>query len=171
MAEYPSGLPIPQIDGYEVEIDYGMNAVTFENGNRRQRRQYKKERYFFRFSVVLDMIQLWTWQSWANKYGYDWHFMNLQSNYSGTAGKAVIPHYIRYISDISIDPADRENYRVSVQAEMDVNTLPTGTITVSGNWYVARTPSNPPTDYIIAGTPATPSANIIIAGNPGTPAA
>lgn len=171
MTDYPGSLPAPQIEGYQVEIDYGTTGVTFENGNRRQRKGFRKERHFFQYSLVLDINELWTWQSWANQYGYDWHYEDMVSNYSGTTGKALIPHYIRYISDINIEPVDRDYFRVSLQAEMDLNTLPTGTIVVSGNWYVARTPSNPPTDRILAGTPAAPSANIIIAGTPGTPAA
>lgn len=171
MSAYPSTLPCPQIEGYQVDIDYGVSGVTFENGNRRQRRQFRQERHYFTFSLVLTTAQLWTWQSWANQFGYDWHYMNLESNYSGLAGQTLIPHYIRYISDISIEAVDIDYFRVSVQAEMDVDTLPIGVVEFTGDWLIANTPAAPATDRIIAGTPAAPATDFIIAGSPAAPAA
>lgn len=171
MTDFPSTLPCPQIEGYQVEIDHGVTGVTFENGNRRQRKQFKRERYYFQFSLVLTTEELWTWQSWANRFGYDWHKMNLVSHYSGSVGQVLLPHTIRYTGDISIELVDVDHYRVSVQAEMDGATVPTGVVNFTGNWIIAKTPAGPSTDWIIAKTPAAPSTDIIIAGSPGFPAA
>lgn len=171
MTAYPSTLPCPQIDGYQVDVDYGVTAVTFEHGNTRQRRSASRERHVFNLSVVLTLPELWTWQSWANKYAYDWHQMNLESHYAGLAGKIFVAHTIRYISDLTIEPIDADYMRVSFQAEMDMDTLPAGVVQPSGNWIIARTPGNAATDWIIAKTPASPSTDTITAGTPVTPAA
>lgn len=173
MSNYPSTLPSPQLSGYQVVVDYGMSSVTFEHGNTRQRRGVKQERYFFTYSVVLTQYELWIWQSWANQYGYDYHYEYLETHYSGMTSSRAIPHYIRYISDITITPIDLERFVVTLQAEMDPNTRPLGVVEFTGNWYVGGTPAAPSnSNSIIAGTPASPSnSNTIIAGSPGFPAA
>jgi hypothetical protein len=171
MTDYPSTLPCPQIEGYQVDVDYGMTAVTFEHGNKRQRRSAKNERHIFSLSLVLTLPQLWTWQSWANQFGYSWHKISLESHYAGLAGKTLVAHTIRYISDITIEPVDADYMRVSFQAEMDMDTLPAGVVQPSGNWVIGGTPPAPSPNWIIAGTPPAPSTDTITAGTPATPAA
>lgn len=173
MTDYPSTLPGPQIAEYGVSNLFGLSSVRFDRGNKRQRRGSKRDRIVFSLSFVLTTQELWVWQSWANASGYDWHTMDLESAWSGLAasGETLIPHTVRYISDISIQPLGAGYHRVMVQAEMDVNTLPQGVVVQTGNWYVARTPSNPATDRIIAGSPSSPSTDVIIAGTPSLPAA
>ena len=168
---YPSSLPCPQLSDYQLNIDYGMQAVTFENGHRRQRKAFKQKRMVFSLSFVLTNAQLWTWQSWANKYGYDWHWMNLESNFSGAVGSNVSGHYIRYITDIAIEPVDHKYFRVVVQAEMDLNTTPQGAIAFTGNWIVGGTPAAPAANFYVGQTPSAPSTDFIIAGTPEAPAA
>lgn len=173
MAGYPSTLPTPSIEGYQSQVDYGYSGVTFENGNRRQRKRYRQEIYQFSFSLILTSEQLWTWQSWANDFGYSWHWMKMQSNYVGAGGATVLLHYIRYTSDISIEALDGPYFRVTVQAEMDINTLPQGVAVNTGNWIRAGTPASPSnSNTYIAGTPASPSnSNTVISGTPSYPAA
>lgn len=171
MADYPSSLPRPEIEGYQVQVDYGHSAVTFENGNRRQRKAFKKERTSFQFSLVLTTAQLWTWQSWANDSGYEWHWMNLQTDFVGNTPARVTPHYIRYTDDISIEAIDTTHFRVTVMAEMDLNTAPQNPAGFSGNFIEAKKPATVATDIISAQTPVAPSTDIIIAGAPGSLAA
>ena len=172
MAQYPVGLPIAQVSDYAVDINHGVSSVLFERGNTRQRHFARQERHSFTISIVLSLADLWTWQSWANQYGYDWHYMPMVSNYSGFTGSKPVPHYIRYTSDISIQMLGADYVRVSVQAELDVNTLPQGAVDFTGNWYVGGTPAAPSSsNWILGGTPAAPSANNIIAGSPAYPAA
>lgn len=173
MAQYPATLPGPLVAEYGVNNVFGLTAVRFENGGSRQRRGAKRDRIVFALSFHFSTAQLWTWQSWANGEGYSWHTMELESAWSGLSGtgETVIPHTVRYISDIVIEPLGAGYVKATVQAEMDVNTLPQGIVVQTGTWYVARTPSNPATDRIIAGTPAAPSADVIIAGTPDLPAA
>ncbi len=168
--QYPSGLPNALVQDYRVEVSHGVSAVAFERGNTRQRRSVNTKRHVFGLSMIFTMPQLWEWQSWANAYGYDWHYMDMISSYSGASG--AIPHLVRYIGDISFQTVDLEHVRVSVQAEMDLNTLPLGDIVPSGDWIIAGTPAAPSnSNSIQAGTPAAPSTDFIIAGTPGVPAA
>lgn len=172
MASYPGFLPAPQVASYATETIVGVSAVTFERGNTRQRRSIRRERIVFNLAMVFDIPQLWAWQSWANQYGYDWHTMNLQSHYAGLAGSTLIPHLVRYISDIQIEPVGFDQVRVSLQAEMDANTLPGGFVDFTGNWYLGGTPAAPSSaNSVLGGTPASPSTNFIVAGSPGNPAA
>ena len=128
----------------------------------------------FVLSLVLSTAQLWQWQNWANAYAYDWHWMKLASDLAGFRADPLIGHYIRYISDISIEPLDAKYFRVSVQAEMDLNTVPVGIFDPTGNWIVARTPASPSSpDVVFAENAAgvAPATDNIAAGYPGLPAA
>ncbi len=170
--QYPLGLPAPLVSGYQVDVAYGVTAVTFERGNTRQRKSVTTQRHTFGLSFVFTVPELWTWQSWANRYGYDWHYINLISSYSAANANRAIPHLVRYIGDISFQIVDLEHVRVSVQAEMDLNTLPQGDVILTGNWIIGGTPASPSnSNSILAGTPAAPSTDFIVAGSPGTPAA
>jgi hypothetical protein len=168
MTAYPSSLPLPQIEGYQVAVTIGTSGVQFENGNSRRRRSARQERHVFSMALVLSVSDLWDWQSWANEFGYDWHYLNLTTSFAGFTTGRTLPHYIRYIGDISIEPVSASHVRVSFQAEMDLNTLPLGIIEQTGNVYVAGTPASPSSSNTIrAGTPASPSTDQIIAGTPG----
>lgn len=173
MAAYPAGLPAPLLAPYANQTATGVTAVQFERGNRRQRRTARKDRQIFSLSFVFTMTELWTWQSWANRFGYDWHSMDLASAWSGLSDPDgdPVPHTIRYTSDIAFEAVAPGVVRVSVEAEMDVSTLPQGVLTPSGNWYVAGTPASPSANYLVAGTPASPSSDVVVAGTPALPAA
>ena len=175
MAQYPSTLPGPQLAEYAVDIRSIYASTRFEHGNTRQRRFRRTNVLTFNFSFTFTTDQLWIWQSWANVYGYDWHTMNLKSAYSGlsTVVGTLVPHTVRYISDITLEHIAIGLVRASVVAEMDVNTLPVGVVTYTGNWYVGGTPASPSSaNAIRAETPASPSSsNTITAGSPANPAA
>lgn len=173
MISYPSTLPAPQIAEYQVEVGFGVSAVRFERGNTRQRKSVKNERHVFVLAYVLDPSLLWPWQNWVNKYGYDWHYQNLASSYSGFSADVLIPHYVRLISDVSITPIDANHVRVTVQAEMNLSTVPQGIVVQTGDWVLAGTPASPSSSNSYqAGTPASPSNSAtLIAGSPGQPAA
>jgi hypothetical protein len=165
---YPSNLPSPQIADYQVNVFSGVSSVTFEAGNTRQRRSARQERYAFRLSVVLSKSELWSWQAWANTYGYDWHYLDLISNFSGFTTDIAIPHYVRYTSDIQIQPLGADYFMASFDAEMDLSTLPLGLVQQTGDVIIGGTPASPSnSDSIQAGTPASPSTDFIIAGQPG----
>lgn len=173
MPDYPSTLPLPSVADYAVQTIVGVGAVTFENGQSRQRRTSRRERHTFNMSFTFSTAQLWAWQSWANQFGYDWHLMLLESAYSGVSslGDRLIQHFIRYTSDIGIEALGNGYFRVSVSAELDLDRPPSGNVSTSGNWYVAGTPSSPATNTITAGSPSSPATDTITAGTPAIPAA
>lgn len=173
MSDYPLTLPLPLVAEYAVQTVVGVSAVSFERGNNRQRRTASRERHTFSLSFVLTTAQLWEWQSWANQSGYDWHLMNLESAYSALSGSGarLVPHYVRYISDITIETLGGGYLRVLVSAELDLGRVPASNITPTGNWYVGGTPATPAANTITAGTPASPAVNTITAGTPILPAA
>lgn len=173
MTDYPSTLPLPQIADFSAQTAMGLTSVSFEAGNRRQRRVSRRQRHTFNLSFVFTTAQLWTWQSWANGSGYDWHLMLLESAYSGfsVSGDRLIPHYVRYISDIGIEALGNDYHRVTVSAALDLDRPPSGDIVPTGNWFVAGAPASPAANTITAGTPAAPAADTITAGTPAVPAA
>lgn len=168
MTDFPSTLPSAQVAGYEVAVTTGVTAVRFERGNTRQRRSTQTERHVLSLSLVLTVPQLWTWQLWANQYGYDWHHMDLTTSYSGFTLETAIPHYVRMIGDISLEMLSTEHILARYQVEMDLNTLPEGVTEATGDVIIGGSPSSPSSSNSIqAGTPASPSTDIIIAGSPG----
>ena len=174
MASDPIGLPNGQISDYSVATATGLAPIKFERGNTRQRRTAQRHKQSFTLSFVLTSSQLWTWQLWANENAYNWHTMLLESAYSGlsVSGQALIPHTIRYVSDISIQVISQGYLKATVLAEMDVTTLPQGIITITGNWIRAGIPATPSSaNYYRAGIPATPSTDTLTAGSPAIPAA
>lgn len=173
MAQYPPGLPLPELANYSASTNVGLTLVRFENGMARQRRSARINRHSFSMSFVFTSAQLWTWQSWANQYGFDWHSMLMESPYSGlsVSGANLIPHTIRYTSDISLEVVSQGYMRASIIAEMDVTTLPQGIVTFTSNWVRGGTPAATYTDAFRGGTPATPSVDTVTAGSPALPAA
>lgn len=171
MPSFPSGLPLPLLTSYADETDIGVSAVRFERGNARQRRAVARPSHSFSMSFVLTTAQFWTWQSWANLYGYDWHMMDLVSPFAGIANNAAvpIPHQVRYTSNISYEAVGVGVIRATVTAELDSTTSPVGVGTNTGDRIIAGTPAAPSNaNRVIAGTPAAPSADRVIAGTPAT---
>ncbi len=119
--EFPVGLPCPMIEGYGLEINNGLSAVVFEHGNTRQRRNVTEDRTVVTLSFTLSTAQLWQWQSWANKSGYAWHYMNLYTQYSGYLNRTMVRHTLRYLGDISITPQEADYFVVTLQAELDMD--------------------------------------------------
>lgn len=161
MANYPASLPQPQVEGYQVEIDYGIRNTLFENGNRRQRKVFQFERTVVTMTLVLSSAQLWTWQKFANDAGYDWHYMDFPSQYSGRPQFAKA-HLVRYIGDISITAIDPRYYRVTLQAEVDMTAVQQSAAVFSGNWVISdRTAALlSAEETLVAGSPRFPAADI-----------
>lgn len=173
MSDYPSYLPCPQTSDYKGTIDFGLSSVTFNHGNKRRRRMASSRLERYDLTFVYTTQQLWYFQSWANQFGFDWHWMPIVSHFSGLVDPAsVLPHRVRIISDLNIAAIGPDHFKVKLQIELDTATRPHGTIVPSGRWIVAKTPSGPSTpDWVIAKTPPDPSTDIVIAGSPALPAA
>lgn len=169
--DYPSTLPSPTAGGYQINVSYGLLSTRFENGQARQRRTTKKEAKQLSLSFTFSGQQLWTWQSWANENGYNWHYASVLTDYSGIRPGTPMRHYIRYTGDISIEALGVNLYRAYVVAEVQVGSVPDIIFTPTGNWIIGRRPFNPPADTISAETAGGLATDIIKAGYPGLPAA
>lgn len=166
--DYPSTLPSATVAGSAVTLSYGLGSTTFENGRSRQRRKTKREMRSLSLSYVLTGPQLWGWQSWANENGYNWHYEFIVTDYSGIRSGAPMRHYIRYTSDITIEAAGINLYRVFVSAEMGVATLPEDLFTQTDDVIFGGRPGAPSTpDVISAETEFGIATDQIKAGYPG----
>jgi hypothetical protein len=173
MTDYPKILPCPMISEYKGLIDFGLSSVRFNRGNSRRRlvASHRLETYDLVFPY--DTRQLWIFQSWANEFGYDWHYMPIVTHYSGFVDPAsTLLHRVRMTGDIVVSALGADVFRVRISIEVDTTTRPFGIIVPSGDWIIANTPVSPSSpDRVIAQTPQSPSLDIIKAGTPVLPAA
>jgi hypothetical protein len=173
MTDYPKSLPCPTISEYKGIVDFGLLAVKFNRGNTRRRRMAANRLETYDLTFAYNAQQLWLFQTWANMFGYDWHYMPIVTHYSGFVNpQSVLLHRVRITSDIVTTALSADLFRVRVSIEVDTNSRPFGIIVPSGNWIIANTPVAPSSpDWIIAQTPSAPSTNTISAGTPVLPAA
>jgi hypothetical protein len=173
MTDYPQYLPCPSVSDYKGTVDFGLSTVTFNRGNKRRRRLASTRLETYDLSFVYTTLQLWQFQSWANIFGYDWHYMPIVTHYSGLIDPAsVLRHRCRLTSDINITALNADTFRVKVSIEIDPSSRPLGVIVPSARWIIGGAPPAPSApDWIIAQTPTSPSLDIIAAGTPVLPAA
>ena len=173
MTDYPKSLPCPTISEYKGVVDLGLLAVKFNRGNTRRRRMAANRLETYDLTFAYNSQQLWLFQTWANMFGYDWHYMPIVTHYSGFINPAhPLPHRVRLTSDIAITALSADLFRVRVSIEVDPDTIPFGITVPSGDWIIANTPVAPSSpDRIIAQTPPAPSTSTISAGTPVLPAA
>ena len=167
---YPSTLPCPQVSDYRGTVDYLIGSVKFNRGNTRRRYKSNVRIEQYDISFVYTLEQLGLFQSWANKYGYDWHWLRMVTHYSGlVAGDKPIPHRVRITSDLAITALSEKYFRVRLSIELDPTSVPDNVIIPSGRWIIAQTPASPSPDWVISGWP--PATDTTSAGTPINPAA
>jgi hypothetical protein len=173
MTDYPKILPCPLISEYKGAVDFGFTSVKFSRGNTRRRRQAGHRLETYELVFPYDTQQLWNFQSWANEFGYDWHYMPIITHYSGFVDPAsTLPHRVRMTGDITVTAISADVFRVRISIEVDTISRPFGITVPSGDWIIADTPDSPSSpDWVIAQTPPSPSIDTITAGTPVLPAA
>ena len=173
MTDYPKSLPCPTISEYKGVVDLGLLAVKFNRGNTRRRRMAANRLETYDLTFAYNSQQLWLFQTWANMFGYDWHYMPIITHYSGFIDPVhLLLHRVRITSDITITALGADMFRVRVSVELDTASRPFGITVPSGNWIIARTPVSPSApDWVVAQTPSAPSTDTISAGTPVLPAA
>lgn len=171
--DYPTLLPCPMVSDYKGVVDFSLSSVKFNRGNTRRRVMAFNRLESYDLTFAYNTQQLWTFQTWANQFGYDWHYMPIVTHYSGFVNPAkTLLHRVRIIGDLVITALGHDVFRVRVPIEVDTNTRPFGIVVPSGDWIIADTPDSPSTpDWIIAKTPASPATDTISAGTPVLPAA
>ena len=171
---YPRDFQCPQIKPYSVAVDMGVLRTAMEGGNQRQRRRYRIMPHLFRLEFIMQALDLGIWQTWVNKFAYDYFLMDLESMWSAIAGGITAPHLVRFTSDLDIENVTYGWVRVKCVAEISPNQWAlAGPQIPTFMWIVGGTPLVPSSDnWIIAGAPTSPSMpDWITAGTPQFPAA
>jgi hypothetical protein len=173
MTDYPRSLPCPAISDYKGAVDFGLLSVKFNRGNTRVRRMAANRLETYDLTFSYNTQQLWRFQSWANMFGFDWHYMPIVTHYSGFIDPAsALLHRVRLTGDITITALSADIFRVRISIEVDTSSRPFGIVVPSGDWIVAQTPVSPSApNWIVAQTPPAPSTDTISAGTPVSPAA
>jgi len=108
-------VPTPSIDAFNYEADMGVLRTTVATGKARQRRLYTDQPRRYDLSWVLTTGQLNVWEGFAQKYGYNWHFLPM------VTGQLPmwfpVDHPIRYIGNYQVDLLQKDLWEVNVQAE------------------------------------------------------
>lgn len=173
-AIYPDNLASPQVKPYSYAVDMGLLRTPMEGGNTRQRRLYRTMPTLWALEFIMHAVDLFDWQTWADANGYDWFQIDLQSMYSGAAGKMTSPHLVRFTTDLQMENIMYGWIRVRVSAELSpfqatLFGAPPAPGPAQSNWIIAGTPAAPSSDTVTAGTPGNPSSDTITAGTPAYP--
>lgn len=145
---YPTGFQCPQIKPYSLGVDMGVLRTPMQGGNARQRRMYRHMPTVFRLEFIIQALDLGEWQSWVNRFAYDYFVINIESMWSGSSGVIAAPHLVRFISDLEMENVTYGWIRVRVQAELSPN-----------QWSIAG-PLLPTYQWIVGGTPGAPAGMI-----------
>jgi hypothetical protein len=166
---YPATFPVPRVAAYQYNVDAGLIRTPMDGGFPRQRRLYDVMPHAWSLEFVLTNATLYGWQTWVNSYGYDYFQIDMTSWLSSQAGKLVVPHIIRFTSNLVVEVSAKPNFVVRVEADLSPSQVTTFNPTPYGNWIDAGEPSVPATDTRTAGRPASPSLDTTTAGKPATP--
>jgi hypothetical protein len=164
---YPKEFTCPLIANYAMETELGINRTEFINGQFRNRKRYSGEVTVVNLDFALPFQSMFYWMRWVNQNAYTWFLMDLYSMHSAVENGRMLPHRLRFISDIKGSTYNERWAKASVDAEFDPNydvkLLPEFT----GVWIIAGDPPAPSApDIVIPGTVPAPSINVV---NPGTP--
>jgi len=177
LPQYPSTLPDPLIEGYQIDVDMGVVRTAFGSGVARQRRLYRNMPEIYTWAFTVPVKDLYAWQEWVKSNAYSWFKMNIFSSDSSRQNptKVCTPHVVRFISELSITPLNRDQHvQISVTGELAPRSLYSPPAVLSDNWIVAKTPLDVATpdwiyprrlfevatDEIVAGSPLFPAATI-----------
>ena len=118
--QWPKTLPMPDRDGYQYAIEFGLLRTAFEGGYVRQRRTVWGLPSTFAMSFRMDTEQLAILQKFLHAYGYSWFAMDLVSGGARIVRPAsdCVLHKVRFISNPSHDLIGPNVWRVSLQAEV-----------------------------------------------------
>lgn len=173
--KYPSSFPTPTVQNYNIAVDMGIVRTRFDTGVNRQRRRYRTMPHLFNFTFAMPIVDLDTWQMWADEYAYQWFEIPAASYLTGMAqnDKNCSPHVVRFVSDLQITPLSNQSFAVTVVAEMAPTSKYSRPGILTDKWIIAGDPATPSPDWIIAGNPdlASPSTDWINPGSPEFPAA
>jgi len=131
---WPAELPMPDRDGYQYALGFGLVRTAFTGGTVRQRRTVWSMPGQFTLSWRMNTEQLGILQTFLDLYGYGWFAMDLVSGAARVwrDGSDCLLHKVRFMSDPTHAMIGPNLWRVSLTAEIEAMRDPradTGVIT------------------------------------------
>lgn len=164
---YPKSLPQPLLTPYGVDVDSGLLRTPMDGGLARQRRLYEVMPHSFTLEFLVPRKQLFSWQDWINRYGYDYIEMDLLSWLSNN--QTCSTHFVRFTTNISYETVEDGYVRARMGAELSPAQVSNYNPPPQDLWIIGGTPPLPSAGVVIAGTPADPSDDFVQAGTPALP--
>lgn len=117
---WPKTLPMPDRDGYQYGIEFGLMRTVMQGGYARQRRTVFGMPATFNMSFRMNTAQLAILQTFLHAYGYSWFAMDLVSGGARVVRPAsdCVLHKVRFISNPSHDMIGPNVWRVTLSAEV-----------------------------------------------------
>lgn len=117
---WPSTLPMPDRDGYQYAIEFGLMRTVMQGGYTRQRRTVFGMPATFAMSFRMNTVQLATLQTFLHNYGFSWFAMDLVSGAARIVRPAAdcVLHKVRFITNPTHDLIGPNVWRVTLQAEV-----------------------------------------------------
>lgn len=161
---YPKTLPQPLLTPYGVEVDSGLLRTPMDGGLARQRRLYEVMPHSFTLEFLVPRSQLFSWQDWINRYGYDYVEMELVSWLS--ANKNCSVHFVRFTTNITYESVEGGYVRATMGAELSPAQVSNYNPPAQDTWIIGGSPPFPSAGTVTGGTPANPPTDVVIAGTP-----
>jgi hypothetical protein len=121
LPQWPETLPMPDRDGYQYGLAFGLIRTPFTGGSVRQRRTVWSMPAQFALAFRMNTAQLGILQIFLDLYGYGWFSMDLVSG----AARVMRPlsdclaHRVRFISDPTHQLIGPNLWRVTLTAEVE----------------------------------------------------
>jgi hypothetical protein len=167
MEVYPDQYPCPRLSPYSYVVDMGVLRTPMDGGYSRQRRLYDVMPHALALEFVLPVSLLFSWQTWVNRYAYQYFSICLTTYFASEKGVDATPTIARFTSELRIELVEKGYVKIGVDCEIaptqEINTPP------GKDWIIAGAPGSPSTDWVIAGDPAGPASDFILAGTPASP--
>jgi hypothetical protein len=118
---WPATLPMPDRDGYQYALGFGLQRTAFAGGTVRQRRTVWSMPGQFNLSWRMNTAQLGILQTFLDAYGYGWFAMELVSGAARVWNDAsdCLLHKVRFMSDPTHAMIGPDLWRVTLAAEIE----------------------------------------------------
>jgi hypothetical protein len=118
---WPQTLPMPDRDGYQYQMAFGLVRTPFSGGSVRQRRTVWSMPGTFALSFRMNTEQLGTLQLFLDTSGFGWFAMDLVTGAARIMrpGSDCILHRVRFISDPTHQLIGPNLWRVTITAEVE----------------------------------------------------
>jgi hypothetical protein len=118
---WPVTLPVPDRDGYQYDLNFGVVRTEMSGGTVRQRRTVWGMPATFALSFRMNTAQLGTLQTFLDTYGYGWFAMDLVSGAARVMDARLdcLLHRVRFVSNPMHQMIAPNLWRVTITAEVE----------------------------------------------------